>query len=148
TPASASTRLSSSPWLPRLVAGPRALRRSGRRITGSSVLLFDLLTTARRLYPEGPSLRDTAGRARRLTWAAENLCALHGVQVRVPGTLPRGRCIIVSNHWSYMDPLAICSVLPRAAIAKQEVGGWPLIGESLRTFGVMMVQREDAHSGA
>lgn len=129
-------------------AAPRALRRSGRRITGSGVLLFDLLGASRRLYPEGAGLRDTSGRARSLSWAAENLCALHGVQVRVAGTVPRGPVVLASNHMSYMDPLVICSVLPCAAVAKKEVGGWPLIGETLRTFGVMMVHRDDAHSGA
>jgi len=135
--------------LPRLAEGPRALRRTGRRVTQSSMLLFELMRHCRRLYPEGPGLRDSEGRVGRLSWVAENLCALHGVRVQVEGTPPSGGpYVLVANHVSYMDPLAICSVVSCSAVAKQEVGDWPLIGESLRTLGVMMVSREDPHSGA
>jgi len=56
--------------------------------------------------------------------------------------------VLVSNHVSYMDPVTLCSLVACVAIAKQEVASWPVIGETLRTLGVMMVAREDAHSGA
>lgn len=136
--------------LPRLAAGPVALRRSHRRMTRTSVLLLELLGRARRRYPEGPGLRDADGRASSLAWAAENLCALHGVRVSVHGRVP-GRdapAIVVANHVSYMDPVAIASMLPCAAVAKREIGDWPILGEALRTLGVLMVARENPYSGA
>lgn len=132
------------PWM---TAAPVALRRSSRRMTRASLFLLELLEAARRLYPEGPGLRQAHERAVRLSWAGENLCAMHGLRVEPRGPLPASPSILVANHVSYMDPVAITSLVPCSAVAKHEIGGWPLIGEALRTLGVAMVERGNAYSG-
>jgi len=111
-------------------------------------MLFNTLAAVRKEYPEGSVENDAVGRARRLSWLGQRLCALHGVHVRSVGPLPSGRCIVVANHLSYVDPVAICSLIECSAIAKREVAGWPVIGDTLRTLGVLMVERESASSGA
>jgi 1-acyl-sn-glycerol-3-phosphate acyltransferase len=86
--------------------------------------------------------------ARELSYICENLCALLGVRPRLAGSIPRGPCVIVANHISYVDPLVIASVLPCVPIAKSEVRTWPLIGDATERAGVMFVDRGSPTSGA
>ena len=79
-----------------------------------------------------------------------NSCAACMVwEVIVRGArIPAEPCVVVANHLSYIDPLAIVSLVPSVPIAKTEVRGWPLIGELMNQLGVLFVQREDPYSGA
>jgi 1-acyl-sn-glycerol-3-phosphate acyltransferase len=88
------------------------------------------------------------GLARRAMRTARTLLHVHGVDVRGAGREPRGPCVIVVNHLSYLDPLVVCSLLPCIAIAKGETRAWPLIGRGLAALGVIFVQRGEAASGA
>jgi 1-acyl-sn-glycerol-3-phosphate acyltransferase len=77
------------------------------------------------------------------------MCSLHGVRIAVAGEVPRvGPAILVANHVSYLDPLLIMSVIPTLAIAKHEVGAWPILGEFARGLDLLLVDRSRAHSGA
>jgi 1-acyl-sn-glycerol-3-phosphate acyltransferase len=87
-------------------------------------------------------------RARELSWIAENMVALHGVRPSVRGELPNEPCLLVANHMSYFDPVVLSSLLPLTAVAKQEVGSWPLIGEQCKRYGVLWYARDNALSGA
>ncbi|MET0284908.1 MAG: lysophospholipid acyltransferase family protein [Polyangiales bacterium] len=87
-------------------------------------------------------------RARELTWIAENMVALHGVRPSVRGVLPTQPSLLVANHMSYFDPVVLSSLLPLTAVAKNEVGSWPLIGEQCKRYGVLWYERENALSGA
>lgn len=86
--------------------------------------------------------------ARRAMRTARTILDVHGVDVRTDGPCPRGACIVVANHLSYIDPLLVCAVAPCIAIAKGETRSWPLIGRGLKALGVIFVQRGDAVSGA
>jgi lyso-ornithine lipid O-acyltransferase len=86
--------------------------------------------------------------ARRAMRTARTILHVHGVDVRAEGPEPRGACVIVANHVSYIDPLIVASVAPCVAIAKGETRGWPLIGRGLKALGVIFVQRGDPYSGA
>lgn len=68
--------------------------------------------------------------------------------VQVHGTVPRGPCVVAANHMSYLDPIAIGSVLPLSAVAKSEVTRWPAVGQAIEELGVLFVRRGDAMSGA
>jgi 1-acyl-sn-glycerol-3-phosphate acyltransferase len=86
--------------------------------------------------------------ARRAMRTARTILQVHGVDVRAEGTHPRGACIVVANHLSYIDPLVVSAVAPCIAIAKGETRDWPLIGRGLKALGVIFVQRGDPYSGA
>lgn len=87
-------------------------------------------------------------RALELSWLAENLCALHGLRAQLRGTPPRGPCVLVANHLSYFDPVVLAAHTPLTAVAKLDVAGWPLIGDTCRRLGVTFVNRGDEMSGA
>jgi len=135
--------------LPRLAAGPAALGRSSRRLTRTGLFMFDIASHVRKnLRP----LPDAPERSRRqqsfAAFVAANYCAMQGVELRVRGPIPRGPCLLVANHLSYLDPFTIMAVVPTLAVAKREVSEWPLIGELARDVGLLLLDRSDPHSGA
>ncbi len=105
------------------------------------------MTTAR-LVVDGRVELDATGLARRAQRTARSLLAAHGVDVACAGAPPLTPAILVTNHVSYLDPLVIAAVSPCIAIAKGEVGTWPLFGSGLRALGVVFVRRGDVYSGA
>jgi 1-acyl-sn-glycerol-3-phosphate acyltransferase len=64
------------------------------------------------------------------------------------GELPNPPFVLVANHLSYLDPLLLAALSPCTAIAKSEVGSWPVIGACMRDLGVLLVDRGRAQSGA
>jgi 1-acyl-sn-glycerol-3-phosphate acyltransferase len=79
------------------------------------------------------------------------VCALLGVRVRVEGTPPAGRpVLILANHVSWLDILVITATAPVIFVAKSEVAAWPLIGRVARARGTVFVERGRRHqtSGA
>lgn len=86
--------------------------------------------------------RDARDAAHRLAGALGAVGRSHDLAVTVTGEVPRGVALIVANHVSYLDPLAILPVCPALPIAKGEVAGWPLIGPIGAALGVTFVTRE------
>jgi 1-acyl-sn-glycerol-3-phosphate acyltransferase len=96
-----------------------------------------------------PSLRrrrvvaGTAGRS--FLW----LC---GIPFKVAGLerLPKTPCVVVANHASYIDAIAIVAALPPdfAFVIKKEMVTVPLAGLLLRRLGSQFVERFDRHKGA
>jgi lyso-ornithine lipid O-acyltransferase len=109
----------------------------------TSVLVADSLMAA-----SYGATRSPRARALRMKWLCENVCAVHGLEVRATGEIPVGPCAIVANHLSYLDPLAIASLVPLTAIAKEEVASWPFLGRALRDLGLLFVDRASTVSGA
>jgi 1-acyl-sn-glycerol-3-phosphate acyltransferase len=66
---------------------------------------------------------------------------------RLPAT---GPALVVSNHLSLIDPLAIGVSLPRELhiLAKSEVFEWPLIGGLARACGVVPIRRREWDTAA
>jgi 1-acyl-sn-glycerol-3-phosphate acyltransferase len=116
------------------------------RVSGVMGLALDTLIRTSFL-PELPALRHRE-RARLLHRTARDLCALHTLRVRVTGSLPAPPFVVVANHVSYIDPILIASLTPCTAIAKQEIGGWPVLGGRARELGVLLVDRQRPESGA
>jgi 1-acyl-sn-glycerol-3-phosphate acyltransferase len=87
-------------------------------------------------------------RARLLSRACAHVLESHCIRVHLDGELPRRPAVLVCNHVSYLDPLAVLAHLPALPVAKAEVDGWPLLGRITNAFGVRFVRRDAPHSGA
>lgn len=67
--------------------------------------------------------------------------------LKVEGTPYKdGPAVFISNHRSYIDPMAALRDIKALPVAKAEVGEWPLIGYAAKATGVMYVKREDRKS--
>jgi 1-acyl-sn-glycerol-3-phosphate acyltransferase len=112
----------------------RATRHAGRG-------LFNVLAElgAARMAPP----RDARAAVHRLAGAVGTVARAHELCVSIRGDVPRGTALIVANHVSYLDPLAILPVCPAAPLAKAEVEGWPIVGSISAALGVIFVKRGD-----
>lgn len=96
-----------------------------------------------------PSLRrrrvvaGTVGRV--FLWAAGIPFTVRGLE-----RLPKTPCVVVANHASYIDAIAIVAALPPdfAFVIKKEMVRVPLAGLLLRRLGSQFVERFDRHKGA
>lgn len=74
-----------------------------------------------------------------------------GFRVRVCGqqNLPSGPCVVVANHASYIDGVALKAFLPArfSFVIKKEVTKVPLAGLLLRRIGSEFVDRFNRHAG-
>ncbi|MGY1716571.1 lysophospholipid acyltransferase family protein [Geodermatophilus sp. SYSU D01106] len=87
-----------------------------------------------------------AALARPAADAPARVLAALGVALEVSGDLPRPgggpAPLVVSNHVSWLDDLALAALLPDARpVAKAEVGGWPVVGAWARRTGVVLHDR-------
>jgi len=87
--------------------------------------------------------RDARDAAHRLAGALGAIARAHDLDVTVRGDVPRGAALIVSNHVSYLDPIAIVPTCPALPLAKGEVLGWPIVGPIGHALGVTFVRRGD-----
>jgi 1-acyl-sn-glycerol-3-phosphate acyltransferase len=90
-------------------------------------------------------------RNERLTWRfaksqARSLAKVLGVHVHVRGLehLPKGPCVLVSNHRSHFDIAAILGFVPgiNRFTAKKELFREPVLGLVMKTMGMVPVDRE------
>lgn len=56
--------------------------------------------------------------------------------------MPQGPRLIVANHVSWLDILALCSVEPVCFLAKREVGAWPVASTFARLQETVFVDRQ------
>jgi 1-acyl-sn-glycerol-3-phosphate acyltransferase len=75
-----------------------------------------------------------------------------GIPFSVQGLerLPAAPCVVVANHASYIDAIAIAAALPPdfAFVIKKEMVRVPLASLLLRRLGSQFVERFDRHKGA
>jgi 1-acyl-sn-glycerol-3-phosphate acyltransferase len=89
-----------------------------------------------------PSL-DAAGRHQRIQWWSVGLLRAVGLTFHVTGTARPGANLIVANHISWLDILAIHAALPHARfVSKADVLAWPLLGWLIRNAGTLFIERE------
>ena len=87
------------------------------------------------LLPSGA--RGAAGRA----WARTVAGAL-GITVVVRGrALRAGGALLVANHSSWLDVVALLAVAPTRLLAKREVRRWPLVGPLATVAGTVFLDR-------
>lgn len=125
------------PPLPSLARRLRALWRIARAIVH---LVYGLAIVTLFFSPASGG----AARARHTRrWSAAFLRLL-GVQLQTLGAPRPGAKLIVANHVSWLDILAIDAVEPARFVSKAEVRHWPLFGRIAVATGTLFIERERA----
>jgi 1-acyl-sn-glycerol-3-phosphate acyltransferase len=116
----------------------RRLRAVARLLVTSGHVLRGLAIVGVRF----PRL-DTFARQREIRqWARAVLGGL-GVALDVQGTPHPGPVLLVANHVSWLDILAVHASCPQARfVSKADVRGWPLIGRLVVAAGTLFIERE------
>jgi len=87
-------------------------------------------------FIDAPRRRGHVGR-----WSAAMLRTL-GIALRTHGTPRPGATLVVSNHVSWLDILAIDAVHPVRFVSKADVRHWPLLGWLVACGGTLFIERE------
>lgn len=140
--------MSSSPWTAVSPCTEECATGNSREAKASRALVV------RRCAAFAATLAGTAAVGKRLGAGAElqhragMLLADLGVSLQgersglaVPGA--RTGTLIVANHISWLDALALLAVQPATLLAKREVGQWPVIGTLVRRAGTRFIDRDD-----
>jgi 1-acyl-sn-glycerol-3-phosphate acyltransferase len=144
------TAAPSGPWVPVCdctprcsahpvpTVGPAQQRHRWRRLTGALAC-----TGAASLRAP---LTGARGRRRLVVCAAARVLTAVGVRVEVhasPTAWPRTGTghLVVANHVSWLDGLALLTVVPGVPVAEREVGSRPVVGRLLRRTGVVLLDR-------
>ncbi len=89
-----------------------------------------------------PSLTPAAREARVGWWAAKMLRCL-GLELQVRGRFKPGVKLIVANHVSWLDIMAVHAVCPEARfVSKADVQGWPLVNRLVDCARTLYIRRE------
>jgi 1-acyl-sn-glycerol-3-phosphate acyltransferase len=115
------------------------LRASGRAfcvLFFSGIALFEIALTIPFLKPAN----RPAARARWLHRWCHFAVRVLGLRLTTLGSMPRTG-LLVCNHLSYLDIIALCALRPCVFVAKSEVGRWPLFGWLARSAGTIFVER-------
>ncbi len=71
------------------------------------------------------------------------LCKLFGIRIITEGIIAKGRGIVYAgNHVSYLDIVALGSLMNGSFIAKKDVAGWPFFGTMARLQRTLFVSRD------
>jgi len=101
-----------------------------RLLAIAAVLLTALVTVP--FVGRGPWLRA----------CCRGLLRAAGVRLRVTSACDGwDGVLVVANHLSWIDVLALAAVAPVRPLAKRAVGAWPLIGRLARSAGALFVDR-------
>lgn len=131
-------------WRPRSPCGPGCRRRPGTTPTvhigvrcGRLAAVLGVVGAAVVLLPFVPARR----RGALVRWWARRVLRALGIRRVVRGSLPRRGALLVANHVSWVDTLAILAHTPARLVAKREVRGWPVIGALAAAGGSLFLDR-------
>ena len=79
--------------------------------------------------------------ARWLQRTGRHVGRIFQLQVQATGTMPT-RGLLVSNHVSYVDIIALLSLAPAMFVAKREVKSWPVLGLMAQLGGTLFIDRQ------
>lgn len=132
-------------WRPASGCGPGCLPAavpdvSLPRRVGRLLGILGMLVAGAGLAALLPLLPARDRRAALRGWARGTLRAL-GVRLAVRGRLPRPPALLVANHVSWLDILAVLAVSPARMLAKREVRDWPVLGPLAAAAGTVFVDR-------
>jgi 1-acyl-sn-glycerol-3-phosphate acyltransferase len=119
----------------------RAVRRTAQVFTASGAVTAAYAPVA---LASGFDQSVAARWTRR--WAAA-LTRAFGLRLTVTGHRPTGGALIVSNHRSYVDIVALGGLVEACFIAKAEIASWPVLGPTFRVSSTIFVDRGNPESG-
>ncbi len=118
-----------------------ALPRRVLRFASAIVVVFAAMLAS-------PLLLVARGRERLVRLIFQGVLRAFGVRLDIRGgddfrTAPAGRgALVVNNHISWLDIVAINALRPMRALAKKEIAGWPVLGGLVRRGGSIFLDRE------
>jgi len=114
------------------------LRALLRLLMGTGVLAWLWVRLELASRGRGVSLDETTRRAQR---TARRVSRSVGLDVQVSGLPPAGTALLVANHRSYTDILALLACVECTFLAKVEMSRWPLFGALARRLQTVFVDR-------
>ena len=85
---------------------------------------------------------DQAGRQARVGWWSAKLLQVLGIRLQVDGVPHPGATLLVANHVSWLDIMAIHAVVPHARfVSKAEVKHWPVVNRLVSAAGTLYIER-------
>lgn len=99
------------------------------------VIINYFLTAAR-----APADKQRVARAEWLSRSSRRHLKIFGYTASVSGNIPK-RGLLMCNHLSYLDILAISAVTPAVFVSKADVRKWPLFGWFAAISGTVFVDR-------
>ena len=102
------------------------------------VHLFEGVFTCAFIFP----FAGSQARLDRVGAWSRRLLGILGIALEAQGTPRGGATLVVSNHVSWLDILAINAVHPCRFVAKADVRHWPVIGWLVACGGTLFIERE------
>ena len=116
------------------------LRQTGRLLWFAlevCLAVVSYLLTVTLAFPKN----KRAARAQWLSRASRRHLKVFGYTAEISGEIPR-RGLLVTNHLSYLDILAISAAAPAVFVSKAGVRKWPLFGWLAGLAGTIFIERE------
>jgi 1-acyl-sn-glycerol-3-phosphate acyltransferase len=85
---------------------------------------------------------DATQRMARVGWWSARMLGVLGIGLQASGTPRGGPVLIVANHVSWLDILAINAVQPARFVSKADVRHWPFLGYLVACGGTLFIERE------
>ena len=85
---------------------------------------------------------DAATRHARIAWWSAGVLRHMGLRLEVSGSARPGASLLVANHVSWLDIVALHAAVPHARfVSKADVLRWPLLGWLIRGAGTLFIER-------
>lgn len=128
----------------RALPTPLGLLRAGAQISAAGGLTLGHV--AYRAGLDRIHWQDPIIVARQASLWGTQLCALTGLEVVCTGTPPTSGVMMMSNHRSYSDIIALLSQVPACFLSKADLAQWPVLGWAANIARTVYVQRDDPDS--
>ena len=116
----------------------RTLRAAWRLLRGVTHGVHGLLIVLMRF-----SALDSARRQAYIQWWSAKMLRVMGIALQVDGTPHVGGTLLVANHISWLDIMAVHAVCPHARfVSKADVKAWPLLSRLVDAGGTLYLERE------
>ena len=107
------------------------------RLAGFASVTLHIMLVFALLFP----FLSQSRRMRYVGFFSGRLLAALGLTVRASGEMGVGSTLLVSNHVSWLDILAINSVRPVRFVSKADVRHWPVVGWIVTCAGTLFIDR-------